>query len=387
MIVDAHLDIAWGAVARGHGFLGSPPPGFLISRQTLVAADVGLIFATLYCAPAQARRAMRTRFVYENAHEANLMATAQVNYYRSCGLDLIGDRAALAVYARGWKKGKLAAVLLMEGADPIETPAQLGAWTDRGVRIIGPAWGGTRYSGGTGAPGGLTDLGRQLLKAMRRKHVILDLSHMADQAVADAFATWRGPIMASHSNAREIVPGDRQLTSDSVAEIARRGGMVGVSFYGHHLRASGRVTLNDVVMTRGPLSRMIEIDVTVDDVFVCHVKADGLIVATATGSTAYNLSAGGPIVYPTMGAVVITPICPHMLTNRPIVLPDTLDIEIGIATKNQEIFLTLDGQEGLPIGERDRVCVRKSAETVRMVQSPDKNYFDVLRTKLKWGES
>ena len=88
-----------------------------------------------------------------------------------------------------------------------------------------------------------------------------------------------------------------------------------------------------------------------------------------------------------MGAVVITPICPHMLTNRPIVIPDTLDIEIGIVTQNQEIFLTLDGQEGLPIGERDRVCVRKSDQPVLLVQSPNKNYFDVLRNKLKWGES
>lgn len=190
---------------------------------------------------------MRTRFVYETPHEAYVMATAQANYYRACGLELIRDQAELAGYARGWRKGRLAAVLLMEGADPIETPAQLGAWTDRGVRIIGPAWGRTRYSGGTGAPGGLTDLGRQLLKAMRRKRVILDLSHMADQAVADAFAMWRGPIMASHSNARTLVPGDRQLTDATVAEIASRGGIVGVSFYEHHLRPRGRSTLDDVV--------------------------------------------------------------------------------------------------------------------------------------------
>jgi NAD+ kinase len=88
-----------------------------------------------------------------------------------------------------------------------------------------------------------------------------------------------------------------------------------------------------------------------------------------------------------MEAVIITPICPHMLTNRPIVLPDNLEVEIGIVTKNQEIFLTLDGQEGLAIGERDLVCARKSEETVRLVQSPNKNYFEVLRTKLKWGES
>ena len=247
LIVDAHLDIGWNAIAHGRGFLQPPAPEYLVSRSSLVAAEVGLVFATLYTAPARAGRAMRTRFVYENAHEANVMATAQVNYYRSCGLELIGDRAALATYANGWKKGRLAAVLLMEGADPIETPAQLGAWTERGVRIIGPAWGRTRYSGGTGAPGGLTELGRQLLKAMRRKHVILDLSHMADQAVADAFALWRGPIIASHSNARALVPGDRQVTDETVAEIARRGGIVGVSFYGKHLRASGRPTLADVV--------------------------------------------------------------------------------------------------------------------------------------------
>lgn len=247
MRVDAHLDIAWNAVAEGRGFLKAPAPRFLVSRSTLVAAGVGIVFATLYCAPARARRSMRTRFVYENPHEANLMATTQVNYYRASGLDLVSNREQLSAYTRGWRKGRIAAVLLMEGADPIETPAQLGAWTDRGVRIIGLAWSRTRYSGGTGAPGGLTELGRQLLKAMRRRRVILDLSHMADQAVADAFEMWRGPIMASHSNAREIVPGDRQLTAASVAEIARRGGVVGVSFYAQHLRKSGRATLDDVV--------------------------------------------------------------------------------------------------------------------------------------------
>lgn len=247
MIVDAHLDIGWNALAHGRGFLQPPAPGYLVSRSSLVAAGVGLVFATLYTAPARAGRAMRTRFVYENAHEANIMATAQVNYYKSCGLHLIGDKSELEAYISGWRKGRLAAVLLMEGADPVEDPSQLGAWTDRGVRIIGPAWGATRYSGGTGAPGGLTDLGVQLLKAMRRKRVILDLSHMADQAVADAFAMWRGPIMASHSNARVVVPGDRQITDATMKEVARRDGMLGVSFYAKHLRASGRATLADAV--------------------------------------------------------------------------------------------------------------------------------------------
>ena len=247
MIVDAHLDIGWNALADGRGFLQPPAPGYVVSRSALVAAGVGLVFATLYTAPARAGRAMRTRFVYENAHEANIMAMAELNYYRTCGLQLIGSKAELASYARGWRKGRLAAVLLMEGADPVEDPSQLGAWTSMGVRIIGPAWGATRYSGGTGSPGGLTNLGVQLLKAMRRKRVILDLSHMADQAVAEAFALWRGPIMASHSNARALVPGDRQITDGTAKEVARRGGMLGISFYPVHLRPSGRATLDDVV--------------------------------------------------------------------------------------------------------------------------------------------
>jgi Zn-dependent dipeptidase, microsomal dipeptidase homolog len=255
VIVDAHLDIAWNAISSGRGFLSPPAPRYVISRSALGTAGVGLVFATLYTAPARAGRAMRTRFVYENEHEAHIMAVAQVNYYRSCGLRLIRTKGDLDAYVRGWRKGQVAAVMLMEGADPVETPSQLGAWTDMGVRIIGPAWGATRYSGGTGAPGGLTDLGVQLLKAMRRKRVILDLSHMADKAVADAFAMWRGPIIASHSNARALVAGDRQITDATAAQVARRDGMLGVSFYQHHLRKSGRSSLDDVVRQTVHLAR------------------------------------------------------------------------------------------------------------------------------------
>jgi NAD+ kinase len=145
--------------------------------------------------------------------------------------------------------------------------------------------------------------------------------------------------------------------------------------------------LNDAAINKSAVARIIEMRVSVAGLFVSTFRGDGLIVATPTGSTAYNLSAGGPIIYPTMGAVVITPICPHMLTNRPIVLPDELDIEIGLTNPDaKDIYLTLDGQEGFQISDRDRVCVRKSEERVLLVQSPDKNYFDVLRNKLKWGE-
>ena len=145
--------------------------------------------------------------------------------------------------------------------------------------------------------------------------------------------------------------------------------------------------LNDVAINKSAVARIIEMRVSVAGLFVSTFRGDGIIVATPTGSTAYNLSAGGPIIYPTMGAVVITPICPHMLTNRPLVLPDELDIEIGLSTPDaKDVYLTLDGQEGFELSDRDRVCVRKSEERVLLVQSPDKNYFDVLRNKLKWGE-
>ena len=145
--------------------------------------------------------------------------------------------------------------------------------------------------------------------------------------------------------------------------------------------------LNDCAINKSAVARIIEMRVHVAGLFVSTFRGDGLIIATPTGSTAYNLSAGGPIIYPTMGAVVLTPICPHMLTNRPLVLPDELDIEVALATTDErDIYLTLDGQEGFEIDSRDRVCVKKSEERVLLVQSPEKNYFDVLRSKLKWGE-
>lgn len=154
-----------------------------------------------------------------------------------------------------------------------------------------------------------------------------------------------------------------------------------------HDGSSYRV-LNDVAINKGAVGRIVEMRVSVAGLFVSTFRGDGLVVCTPTGSTAYNLSAGGPIVYPTMGAVVITPICPHMLTNRPLVLPDELDIEIGIISPadRQDAFVTLDGQEGMRLRADDRVCVKKSDQRVLLIQSPEKNYFDVLRTKLKWGE-
>jgi NAD+ kinase len=148
--------------------------------------------------------------------------------------------------------------------------------------------------------------------------------------------------------------------------------------------ASGRV-LNDVVINKSALARIIDIDVNLNGLFVNKFRADGLIVSTPTGSTAYNLSAGGPIVYPSMNAVVLTPICPFTLTNRPIVVPDTAEIELTLDNENEGVVLSLDGQTGFPMKAADRVLIRKSTTTFNLVQPSNRNYFDVLRDKLKWG--
>lgn len=146
------------------------------------------------------------------------------------------------------------------------------------------------------------------------------------------------------------------------------------------------VALNDVVVTKAALARMIDLQVHVDSHFVTGYKADGLIVATPTGSTAYSLAAGGPIVFPTVSALTLTPICPHMLTNRPVVLPDTSVIEITCHSKNEDTYLTIDGQVGKPLLRNDRIICRASAHTLSLIRPPRMRFFDVLREKLKWGE-
>ena len=144
--------------------------------------------------------------------------------------------------------------------------------------------------------------------------------------------------------------------------------------------------LNDVVINKSALARIIEIEARMDGHLISGFRADGLIISTPTGSTAYNLSAGGPVVYPSMNALVITPICPFTLSDRPIVVPDDALIELRLRTPNEEVVLTLDGQVGVPIFPEDRVLIRKSLTTFKIVQPMNRNYFEVLREKLRWGK-
>jgi NAD+ kinase len=144
--------------------------------------------------------------------------------------------------------------------------------------------------------------------------------------------------------------------------------------------------LNDAVLTKAAIARMIDLDAHVDEQFVCAYKADGLIISTPTGSTAYSLSAGGPIIFPSVPAICITPICPHMLTNRPVLVPETSVIRVISRSPDESVFLTIDGQVGNPIREGDTLVCRSSDYTLRLVRPPHMMFFDVLRQKLKWGE-
>ncbi|HVI71799.1 MAG TPA: NAD(+)/NADH kinase [Pyrinomonadaceae bacterium] len=143
--------------------------------------------------------------------------------------------------------------------------------------------------------------------------------------------------------------------------------------------------LNDVVINKSALARIIEIETFFNGQFVNSFRADGLIVSTPTGSTAYNLSAGGPVIFPSMNAVVVTPICPFTLSNRPIVVPDDAEIELVLKTDQEEVALTLDGQVGFPLKVEDRVKISKSRTMFNLIQPSNRNYFEVLRDKLRWG--
>ena len=159
------------------------------------------------------------------------------------------------------------------------------------------------------------------------------------------------------------------------AEVIR-GGQVVASFD----------ALNDAVLTKSEIARMIDLDTYVDEQFVCRYKADGLIIATPTGSTAYSLSAGGPIIFPSVPTICLTPICPHMLTNRPVLVPETSVIRVTSRGPDESVYLTIDGQIGIPIREHDVVVCHSSHHSLLLTRPPRMMFFDVLRQKLKWGE-
>ena len=173
-----------------------------------------------------------------------------------------------------------------------------------------------------------------------------------------------------------VVAGNYQTKGRAVlsTEILRDGKSLGV-----------HEALNDIVVNKGAVARLLLMDAFVDGEFVCSYRADGLIVSTPTGSTAYSLSAGGPVIYPSVAAVCVTPICPHTLTNRPLMLPDTSTVEIVLRSGERDSYLTIDGQVGIEVKLQDRIRTRLAGHCVRTIQPGRLRFFEVLRSKMKWG--
>jgi len=146
------------------------------------------------------------------------------------------------------------------------------------------------------------------------------------------------------------------------------------------------VVLNDVVVSKGTLARMIELKIAIEGQFVTNLRGDGLIVSTPTGSTAYSLSAGGPIINPAVQSLILTPICPHTLTHRPLIVQGNVEIDVTLTSKDEGAMATLDGQVGVALTQGDMVVMNVSEQRTRLIRFPDSNYYDVLREKLKWGD-
>jgi NAD+ kinase len=143
--------------------------------------------------------------------------------------------------------------------------------------------------------------------------------------------------------------------------------------------------LNDVVVNKSAISRLVDFDLLIDGTFVFSYKADGVIIATPTGSTAYSLAAGGPIMMPSVAAFVVTPVCPHSLTHRPLVVTDKAQVELLVQSGHEEAFLSIDGQVGMPVLQGDRIISRRADHNVRLMRVR-RTFFEVLRNKLKWGQ-
>ena len=176
---------------------------------------------------------------------------------------------------------------------------------------------------------------------------------------------------------------ERALTGSQ--EVMRRK-MLHVSLLRDGAVVAEYQALNDVVIAKSAIARIVDLEAWAGDSFICEYKADGLIISTPTGSTAYSLSAGGPIVYPTVNAICLTPICPHMLTNRPLIVPSEMPIRIVSKASDEDAYLTVDGQVGIPLEGGDAVECSIADFDVLLIRTPDKTFFDVLRQKLKWGE-
>jgi len=277
LILDAHQDIAYNQMMFGRDYTspawltrrherGSGRSAAALGLPDALLGRVGIVFATLFVAP-KPNRGTIPYPTYSTPREAYEQALRQMDYYHKLAdeherIQLIQTQADLDAVLASWAEGtainahRQGLVILMEGADPILEPKQFDEWYERGVRIVAPAWQATRYAGGTGAPGGLSALGYELLEVLAGYHTLLDVSHLAEQAYFEVIDRYEGQIIASHSNPRKFHDTDRHLSDAMIRRLAERAGVIGVVLYNHFLKRSWRVgdAKRDV-----PLSRVIEV--------------------------------------------------------------------------------------------------------------------------------
>jgi membrane dipeptidase len=281
VVIDGHQDLAYNALAYGRDIRrsaldtrrrekGSAIPRTngqcMIGLPELLQGRVAIVFGTVFVMPAR-RSESSLDITYRDVQQAHSQGMAQLDVYRRWADDmaeivLVGERGDLEMVLRSWRgagdggefEPRVGIVPLMENADPIREPAELELWVERGTRIVGPSWAGSRYAGGVGEPAPLTDLGRELLEVMEDLDVALDLSHMAEPAAIEAMDRFGGVVLASHSNPAAILPTDRHLSDPLIERIAERDGVIGIVPYNGFLRPDwypgerkDRTTLTDVV--------------------------------------------------------------------------------------------------------------------------------------------
>lgn len=285
IVLDAHQDIAYNYLKYGRDYRRSAlvtrtqePAGTeaaTIGLPEALTGRVALIFSTLFVAPAESDwKPVGREKAYKTPQEAYTSASEQLDYYHRLAdetdkIVLVTDNASLDSVLATWApeadftKRKQGLVVLMEGADPILEPRQFEEWYERGVRLVGTAWGATRYSGGTGAPGGLTNLGYELLEVMAGFNAILDLSHMAEQAFLESVDRYEGLLIASHSNPRKFRESDRHLSDEMIRRLAERGGVMGIVLYNRFLSNA---------WTKGSRKSDVTLDTVADAIdYVCQI--------------------------------------------------------------------------------------------------------------------
>ncbi len=294
-IIDGHQDIAWNALELGRDVLQS---AYLVRSQEVhrdiprmvgerttglpeyLAGRVGVILASLFVLPALNAYPGYHSMTYTTPEQAERRALEQLEYYRrivakESALRLITTSAELEAVAASWTqpglKPLVGLVLLMEGADPIRKPADLSRWRQDGLRIIGLAWHATRYSAGTGHPGALTELGRQLLADMANLNMVLDISHLAEAAALEAVESYTGLVIASHSNPKPFTPSDRGLPDETIRKLVARDGVVGIVLYNRFLKPG---------WVEGNSRQEVTLDTAADAIdYVVQLSGDALHVA------------------------------------------------------------------------------------------------------------